>query len=74
MIIKIWRDSKNLDVVITKKFTRMKGKESITVKSPNHIISYQQHMDGLDNGDQNRVMVIDRFHTNLSTTITLSSM
>ena len=38
------------------KVTRSNGKESITVKSPNEIITYQQHMGGADRRDQHRLM------------------
>ena len=38
------------------KATSMKGRDSITVKSPKVIITYQQHMGGFYRGDQHRVM------------------
>ena len=62
MVIKIWKDSKTLKVFSTTmtkgvgKVTRSNGKESITVKSPNEIITYQQHMGGADRRDQHRLM------------------
>ena len=62
MVITRWKDSRTLQVVSTvmKKgigeVTRRTGPNLITVTCPNDIIMYQQNMDGVDRGDQHRVM------------------
>ena len=62
VVIKIWKDSKTLKVfnaTMTKgvgQVTRRKGRDAITVKSPNDIITYQQHMGGVDIRDQHSFM------------------
>ena len=62
MVTKICKDIKNLQVVSTimtngvGQVTRRKDRESITVKYPKEIISYQQHIGGGDCGYQHRVM------------------
>ena len=62
VVITIWKDSKNLHVVSTKmtkcvgRDTREKGGDSITVKCPNYIITYQKQMGGFDHGYQHRLV------------------
>ena len=62
MVIKIWKDSNTLQVFSTKmnrgfgKVTRRNGRDSITVKYPKGVITYQKHMGGVDHQDHHRLM------------------
>ena len=62
MVITIRKDSKTLQVVSTTmtkyvgKFTRRKGRDSITVKYPKEIITHQKHMGGVGCGYINGLM------------------
>ena len=59
MVITRWKDSKTSYIFSTTttkgigQVIRMKGKDSITLKPPKEIITYHQHMGGVDNGEQN---------------------
>ena len=60
MVIKIWKDSKTLQVVSTTmtkvvgRVTIRKGRDSTTVNFPKDIIKYQQHIGGVDIGDHGK--------------------
>ena len=62
MDITRWKDSKTLQVFSNTmakgvgKVTRRNGRESITVKRPKEITTYQQYMGGFDCGDRHRLM------------------
>ena len=62
MIITRWKDSKNLQTVSTvmkpgsQKVIRRQGANLIEVTCPNDIVLYQQHMGGVDRGDQHRMV------------------
>ena len=62
MVITRWKDSRVLQTVSTimKKgigeVSRRRGASKLTVRCPNDIIEYQKHMDGVDRGDQHRVV------------------
>ena len=57
-----WKDSKIVQTVSTimKKgetvIKRQVGSEAVDVKCPNDIVEYQENMDGVDRGDQHRLM------------------
>ena len=57
-----WKDSRILQVVgtVMKKgiheITRKTGVKLIDVTCPNDLMMYQQHIGGVDRGDQHRVM------------------
>ena len=65
MIITRWKESRTLKVVSTVmkrgigKVTKRTGPNLITVTYPNDIIMYQKNADGVDRGDQHRVMGAD---------------
>ena len=62
MVITRWKDSKILKIVSTVmksgvgEVQRRSGRDIITVKCPNDVIEYQNNMDGVDRGDQHRMM------------------
>ena len=62
MVITRWKDSKTLQTVSTVmkggigEVSRRTGAKIITVPCPNDIIMYQKNMDGVDRGDQHRVI------------------
>ena len=62
MVITRWRDSKTLQTVSTvmvpghQTVNRRIGRNIIEVTCPNDIVMYQKSMDGVDRGDQHRVM------------------
>ena len=62
MVITRWKDSKILQTVSTimkpgiKTITRRVGSDLIDVRCPSDIVEYQHNMDGVDRGDQHRVM------------------
>ena len=62
MVITRWKDSKILQTISTvmksgvSEVSRRTGATVIKVQCPNDIILYQQYMDGVDRGDQHRVV------------------
>ena len=62
MVITRWKDSRILQTVSTimkpgiKTITRRVGSDLIDVTCPSDIVEYQNYMDGVDRGDQHRVM------------------
>ena len=62
MVITRWKDSKILQTVSTvmksgvSEVSRRTGATVVKVRCPNDIILYQQYMDGVDRGDQHRVV------------------
>ena len=62
MVIKIWKESKTLQVFSTTmtngvgQIDSRNGRDSISVKTPKDIITYQKHMGIVDLGDQYRLM------------------
>ena len=62
MVITRWKDSRILQTVSTimkpgiKTITRGVRSDLIDVRCPSDIVEYQNYMDGVDRGDQHRVM------------------
>ena len=61
VVITIWKVIKTLQVVSNTVYkgvgqvNRSKGRQSIILKGPNNIITYQKHMGGVYHGDHRRL-------------------